>query len=83
MKPSEVGNSYDRIAQRWYDDSFPRSNGIEQHVRALAFVKEHGHALDIGCGCSGRFVDLLRRLTQQWVFPCTTALLAYLHYWRS
>lgn len=59
MKPSEIGRSYDQIAQRWYDDSFPRNNGIGQHIRALAFVKDYGHALDIGCGCSGRFVDLL------------------------
>lgn len=59
MEPHEVAASYDQIAQRWADESFNRANGIAQHRRALQFVKNRGRALDVGCGCSGRFIDLL------------------------
>jgi len=59
MRPEEVGKSYDAIAERWNDDGFPRENGMEAHRRAIAFVKQRGPALDIGCGSSGRFLDLL------------------------
>jgi SAM-dependent methyltransferase len=59
MIPREVATSYDLIADRWNDESFPRSNGIHQHERAIAFLKQKRHALDIGCGSSGRIIDLL------------------------
>jgi SAM-dependent methyltransferase len=59
MNPSEIAKSYDRIADLWNNDTFPRKNGIEQHERALAFLRNKRYALDIGCGCSGRFIDLL------------------------
>ena len=59
MKPEEVGKSYDAIAERWSGDGFARENGMEAHRRAIAFVEQRGNALDIGCGSSGRFLDLL------------------------
>ena len=59
MKPDEVGKSYDQIAERWNDDRFPRTNGLDQHARAIAFASQRRRALDIGCGCSGRVLDLL------------------------
>ena len=59
MTPEEIAKSYDQIAGLWSSEEFPRSNGIKQHERAIAFVKEKRHALDIGCGSSGRFIDLL------------------------
>jgi SAM-dependent methyltransferase len=59
MKPGDVARSYDRLADHWSSDAFPRSNGIAQHERAIAFVKEKRCALDIGCGSSGRIIDLL------------------------
>ncbi|HEU4989394.1 MAG TPA: class I SAM-dependent methyltransferase [Gemmatimonadaceae bacterium] len=59
MDPRDVAASYDRIADRWDDASFPRGNGIAAHERALAFLARGGRALDVGCGCSGRFIDLL------------------------
>ena len=59
MKPSDVGQGYDEIADVWNSDSFDSRNGIEQHERALAFCSEKRSALDIGCGCSGRIIDLL------------------------
>src|SRR5256885_6977113 len=59
MSPSEVAASYDSIAERWTNAAFNRTNGIAQHLRALQFVQRPGRALDVGCGSSGRFFDLL------------------------
>ncbi len=61
MKPSDLGRSYDTIADRWASETFNRNNAIAQHERALAFLAEgRGKvALDIGCGSSGRLIDLL------------------------
>lgn len=60
MRPIEVAESYDKIALRWASERFNRDNGISQHKRALQFASKSGSALDVGCGCSGRFIDLLR-----------------------
>jgi len=59
MDPKAIGKAYDQIADRWNSDAFDRSNGIAQHERAVAFVEGRGTALDVGCGSSGRFIDLL------------------------
>ena len=59
MTPDQIAKSYDQIAEKWNNDDFPRSNGIDQHERAIAFIKERGDALDIGCGSSGRIIDLM------------------------
>lgn len=59
MKPHQVADSYDQIAEVWNSDNFNRENGIKQHERAIAFVKNKAKALDIGCGASGRIIDLL------------------------
>ena len=60
MEPSDIAVSYGHIARHWASDAFNHKNGIPQHERAIAFLKHRGTALDIGCGCSGRFVQLLR-----------------------
>lgn len=59
MDPQDVGKSYDLIAHRWDSDRFPRENGIAAHERAIAFTDLRGLALDVGCGSSGRVIDLL------------------------
>ena len=59
MKPQDVGASYDQLAGHWDGDGFNRANGIAQHERALQFAPTDGRALDIGCGSSGRLIDLL------------------------
>lgn len=59
MKPLQVAESYDQIADVWNADSFNRDNGIKQHERAIAFVEDKTKGLDIGCGASGRIIDLL------------------------
>ncbi|NNF15952.1 MAG: class I SAM-dependent methyltransferase [Gammaproteobacteria bacterium] len=59
MSPEEIAKSYDSLAEHWNGDQFPRENGIDQHRRALGFSDHCGNALDIGCGSSGRILDLL------------------------
>jgi SAM-dependent methyltransferase len=59
MTPDEVGRSYDAIAQHWRAPVRPLT-GLPQHRHALQFLKSRGHALDVGCGCNGRLIDLLR-----------------------
>ncbi len=59
MKPEDIGQAYNQITHLWESDDFDRSNGIIEHEKALTFVKNRGKALDVGCGCTGRFIDLL------------------------
>jgi SAM-dependent methyltransferase len=59
MTPQETAQSYDNLASHWNGDSFNRENGISQHQRALRFSKEREIAIDIGCGSSGRIIELL------------------------
>ena len=61
MHPSEIAASYDTIARRWLEPHL-ETNGIRQHEHALKFRainESEGHALDVGSGCSGRFIRLL------------------------
>ncbi|WP_206486106.1 class I SAM-dependent methyltransferase [Thalassotalea sp. G2M2-11] len=60
MDPNDIGTAYDQITHLWERSTFDRQNGMEQHRRALAFAKNKGSALDVGCGCTGRFIDLLK-----------------------
>jgi SAM-dependent methyltransferase len=60
MDPEATGRQYDQIAHVWQEPHI-QSNGIAQFERAIQFVKNRGHALDIGCGSSGRFIDLLSK----------------------
>ncbi|MGA3171369.1 MAG: class I SAM-dependent methyltransferase [Chthoniobacteraceae bacterium] len=60
MNPNEIGRSYDSIAHVWRESRI-QSNGISQVERAIQFTTTRKYALDIGCGCSGRFIDLLIR----------------------
>ena len=58
MTPKQTAASYDLLAERWLEPGLDR-NGIAAHERALAFRPDGGRALDVGCGCSGRFLRLL------------------------
>ena len=60
MNPTEIGRSYDAIAHVWQEPQI-QSNGIRQFERALQFSTPRPTALDVGCGSSGRFMDLLGR----------------------
>ncbi|MGF1689422.1 class I SAM-dependent methyltransferase [Photobacterium japonica] len=59
MTPIEIGQAYDQITEQWNDDAFDRRNGIAQHEKAIRFAKQRGLALDIGCGPTGRIMDVL------------------------
>lgn len=59
MTPQETARSYDALAHYWNGETFNRKNGISQHERAIQFAKNKGSAIDIGCGSSGRIMDLL------------------------
>lgn len=59
MNPAKIAEAYNQITHLWESEHFDRLNGIEQHKRAIAFANHRGKALDVGCGCTGRFIDLL------------------------
>lgn len=59
MTPEQIGQAYDGITHLWQSQDFNRENGMAEHRRALAFVEGRGAALDVGCGCTGRFIDWL------------------------
>ncbi|TFH74603.1 class I SAM-dependent methyltransferase [Gammaproteobacteria bacterium LSUCC0112] len=59
MDPKKIAEGYDQLAGHWASDAFPEGNGMAQHERAIAFLSEKRRALDVGCGSSGRFIDLL------------------------
>ena len=58
MQPNEIATSYDSIAHQWLEPHLT-TNGIRQHEQALRFRPRGGRALDVGCGCNGRFLRLL------------------------
>jgi SAM-dependent methyltransferase len=59
MHPTEIGRSYDTLAQSWQERLASSKYGIPQFERALKFAKGRHTALDIGCGSDGRVIDLL------------------------
>jgi len=59
MNPVQQASNYDKIAEHWNSDRFNRDNGVLQHKRAFNFAPKFGKAIDIGCGSSGRIIDLL------------------------
>ena len=59
MTPQQTAASYDQLAAHWHGEKFNRENGISQHLRALQFLPGKGSAIDVGCGSSGRIIDLL------------------------
>ncbi len=59
MTPEQTASSYNQIAEHWDCQEFDLNNGIPQHERALQFVSKFSRALDIGCGSSGRIIELL------------------------
>jgi len=59
MTPQETAQNYDKLAVHWNSEKFNRANGIEQHQRALQFLKQRRRAIDIGCGSSGRLIEPL------------------------
>ena len=61
MKPEETGSHYDRIALWWQKEHLHSAYGIGALEKAIKFTDDKSTALDIGCGSSGRFIDVLIR----------------------
>jgi SAM-dependent methyltransferase len=61
MKPEETGLHYDRIALWWQQKHMHSTYGIAALERAIKFVENRSAALDIGCGSSGRFIEVLMK----------------------
>ncbi len=59
MTPQQTAGSYDKLASHWNDSTFDRSNGMAQHKTAFQFAARKRNAIDIGCGSSGRIINLL------------------------
>ncbi|HET6595795.1 MAG TPA: class I SAM-dependent methyltransferase [Anaerolineales bacterium] len=59
MKPEETGSHYDQIALSWQKRHIDSKYGIAALERAIRFVENKSSALDIGCGSSGRFIEVI------------------------
>ena len=59
MKPEETGSHYDRIALLWQEKLRHSSYGVAALERAIQFVERKSSALDVGCGSSGRLIEVL------------------------
>jgi SAM-dependent methyltransferase len=59
MKPEETGSHYDQIALQWQEQHRDSTYGIAALERAIQFVENKSTALDVGCGSSGRFIEVL------------------------
>ena len=60
MQPKDIAKAYDKLTHRWTSPNYNLSNGVAQHEKALVFCKSRNNAIDIGCGCTGRFFQLLK-----------------------
>jgi SAM-dependent methyltransferase len=68
MDPRQTGHNYDALASWWLEQMKESNYGVPALERALAFVEQSGrHALDVGCGCEGRFL----RILMEQGFHCT------------
>lgn len=61
MNPKDTGQHYDHIAEWWQTQHSNSTYGIAALERAIQFAKNRSTALDVGCGSSGRFIELLLR----------------------
>jgi SAM-dependent methyltransferase len=59
MKPEETGSHYDRIALYWQQQHLNSTYGVPALERAIKFTENRSTALDVGCGSSGRFIEVL------------------------
>jgi len=59
MHPDDIAVRYDCIAQWWQTQHQNSLYGIAQLERAIKFTPTKQLALDIGCGSSGRFINIL------------------------
>jgi trans-aconitate methyltransferase len=67
MDPKETGKNYDAMASWWLEQMKESTYGVAALERALTFVENRDHALEVGCGGEGRFI----RILQERGFHCT------------
>ena len=61
MEPNDTAARYDRIVQWWQTEHQDSTYGIAQLERAIQFTSQRHSALDVGCGSSGRFINILSK----------------------
>ncbi|WP_445634407.1 Methyltransferase type 11 [Nostoc sp. DSM 114161] len=61
MNPNNTAARYDKIAQWWQIKHQDSLYGIAQLERAIKFTSKRHSAIDIGCGSSGRFINILSK----------------------
>ncbi len=61
MHPDDTAIRYDRIAEWWQTQHQNSLYGVAQLERAIKFVADKQFAIDIGCGSSGRFIQVLSK----------------------
>lgn len=61
MEPQNTATRYDQIAQWWQTQHQNSSYGISQLERAIQWTSKRSLALDVGCGSSGRFINILAK----------------------
>lgn len=54
MTENNIGEKYNKIAEWWHIQHNDSNYGLEQISRAISYCKNHGSALDVGCGSGGR-----------------------------
>lgn len=59
MDPQETRKNYDEIASWMLEQMDGSAYGLAALERALGFVGDGRFALDVGCGCEGRFLRVL------------------------
>lgn len=59
MEPTHTAHNYDAIASWWLEQMKDSTYGVAALERVLTFVGQGRHALDVGCGCEGRFLRIL------------------------
>ena len=59
MKPEEIGEKYNKIANWWHEKHKNSEYGIKQIERAIRYCKKKETALDVGCGSGGRIIRKL------------------------
>lgn len=59
MEPTETGSHYDHIALWWQQQHIHSAYGLAALERAIRYTTHKATALDIGCGSSGRFIEVL------------------------
>ena len=59
MEPKETALHYDQLADWWQSQHQTSSYGLAALARAIKFTTRQGYTLDVGCGSSGRFINVL------------------------